>query len=31
VSVKATTHEKLGALGRGEGIAVHSVALIVKS
>jgi len=28
VSVKATTNEKLGALGRLEGIAVHSVALI---
>lgn len=30
VSVKATTHEKLGALGRSEGIAVHSVALLYK-
>lgn len=30
VSVKATTHEKLGAIGHKEGIAVHSVALIVK-
>lgn len=30
VSVKATTNEKLGSLGRQEGIAVHSVALIVK-
>lgn len=30
VSVKATTNEKLGALGRNEGIAVHSVALIIK-
>lgn len=28
VSVKATTHEKLGALGKGEGIAVHAVVLI---
>lgn len=28
VSVKATTNERLGALGRIEGIAVHSVALI---
>ncbi|MFO7845327.1 MAG: 2-C-methyl-D-erythritol 2,4-cyclodiphosphate synthase [Balneolaceae bacterium] len=28
ISVKATTHEKLGALGRGEGIAVHSIAMI---
>lgn len=30
VSVKATTNEKLGALGKKQGIAVHSVALIVK-
>lgn len=30
VSVKATTNEKLGALGGKQGIAVHSVALIVK-
>lgn len=30
VSVKATTNEKLGSLGRQEGIAVHSVVLIVK-
>jgi 2-C-methyl-D-erythritol 2,4-cyclodiphosphate synthase len=30
VSVKATTNEKLGAIGQGQGIAVHSVALIVK-
>lgn len=30
VSVKATTNEKLGALGEERGIAVHSVALIVK-
>lgn len=28
VSIKATTHEKMGALGRMEGVAVHSVALI---
>jgi len=30
VSIKATTNEKLGALGGKRGIAVHSVALIVK-
>lgn len=30
VSVKATTNEKLGAIGKKEGIAAHSVALIVK-
>lgn len=28
VSVKATTNEKMGWLGREEGIAVHSIALI---
>ena len=30
VSVKATTNEKLGPIGRNEGIAVHSVALISR-
>lgn len=28
ISIKATTHEKMGALGRMEGIAVHSIALL---
>lgn len=30
VSLKATTHEKLGPLGAKEGIAVHCAALVVK-
>jgi len=30
VSVKASTSERLGFVGRGEGIAVHAVALIQK-
>ncbi|MCC5838883.1 MAG: 2-C-methyl-D-erythritol 2,4-cyclodiphosphate synthase [Opitutales bacterium] len=30
LGIKATTHEKMGALGRGEGIAVHAVALLFK-
>lgn len=28
VSVKATTHERLGSLGAGEGIAAHAVVLL---
>ena len=30
VGVKATTNEKLGSLGAGEGIAVHAVCLLLK-
>lgn len=30
VNVKATTNEKLGSLGRAEGLAAHAVALISK-
>ena len=30
VSIKATTNEKIGAIGRGEGIAAFSVALLYK-
>ena len=30
VNVKATTEEKLGFTGRGEGISAHSVCLIMK-
>ena len=29
INVKATTTERLGCIGRGEGIAVHAVALLV--
>ena len=31
VNVKATTTEKLGFVGREEGIAVHSIALLVRA
>jgi 2-C-methyl-D-erythritol 2,4-cyclodiphosphate synthase len=31
VNVKAKTAERLGVVGRGEGIAAHAVALLVKS
>jgi 2-C-methyl-D-erythritol 2,4-cyclodiphosphate synthase len=31
VNVKATTTEKLGAIGRGEGIATHAVVLLIKN
>lgn len=31
VNIKATTTERLGYIGRGEGIAVHAVALLLES
>lgn len=31
IGIKATTHEKLGPLGREEGIAVYAVALLQKT
>ncbi len=30
VNVKGTTHEKMGCIGRGEGIAAQAVCLIEK-
>jgi len=30
VGMKATTHEKIGSLGRAEGIAAHAVCLVTK-
>jgi 2-C-methyl-D-erythritol 2,4-cyclodiphosphate synthase len=29
INIKATTTERLGSIGRGEGIAVHAVALLI--
>ena len=31
VGLKATTHEKIGSLGREEGIATHAVCLLIKA
>ena len=31
VGIKATTHEKIGSLGRAEGIAAHAVCLLTNS
>jgi 2-C-methyl-D-erythritol 2,4-cyclodiphosphate synthase len=31
VGVKATTHEKIGSLGRAEGIAAHAVCLLARN
>ena len=30
VSIKATTNEKLGALGKEEGIAAHAIATVAR-
>lgn len=30
IGIKATTHEKLGSLGAGEGIAAHAVCILLK-
>ena len=31
ISIKATTNEKMGFIGRQEGVTAHAVALIYKS
>jgi 2-C-methyl-D-erythritol 2,4-cyclodiphosphate synthase len=30
ISIKATTNEGLGALGQGDGIAAHAVAMVYR-
>lgn len=31
IGIKATTHENIGALGRGEGISAHAVCLLMRN